>query len=778
MGRVDLPFFLKKIMNYKAYIISGCFMGALLTGCSGGYSSAPDDPSRVTEHKVDSVLGLMTLEEKIGQMVLYNGSWDVTGPATGTDDRKKLEKLKRGYVGGMLNVTSVKNTREAQRLVMEHSRLKIPLIFGYDVIHGYRTMFPVPLGESSSWDTALMKKTASVAAREAAAAGINWTFAPMMDVSRDARWGRIMEGAGEDPYLNTKIAVARIKGFQGDDLSDPATIAACAKHFAGYGFAEAGRDYNTVNIGMHELHNTILPPFKAAAAAGVATFMSSFNDIDGIPASADRYLQREILKEEWQWKGFNVSDWGAIAELIPHGVAGDKVRASELAVRAGIDMDMEGGAYEENLAGLLKDHKIPESVIDDAVKRILRVKFNLGLFDDPYRYSNEEREKKELYTVENREVALEAARKSIVLLKNQDHILPLHEKSGTIAVIGPLADDKDSPLGNWRAQADPGSAVSVLEGIRNHAPASCTVTYAKGADLATGARNFLSPLHINTDDTSGFAEALSLAGKADVVILVVGEDAFQSGEGRSQADIRFAGVQQQLIDAVHRINKNTVMVLMNGRPMDISESSGSMKAILETWFLGTEHGNAVGEVLFGKYNPAGKLPVSFPHSVGQSPLYYNRKPTGRPEGGEQVTYSHYNDTPNEALFPFGFGLSYTHFAYGNIRQDRDTFGPGEKINVTVTVTNTGKMAGAEVVQLYLHDEVASLTRPVKMLKAFEKIYLEPGEAKTVNFVIDEQMLSFYTINRKWEAEPGRFKLFIGGNSVDTDMTAFEFKSEQ
>ncbi|RAV30904.1 beta-glucosidase BglX [Sinomicrobium soli] len=763
-------------MTRTRQVLMGCLAGTVLSACNPGTTNATA-PSGSTEQKADSVLALMTLGEKVGQMVLYNGSWDVTGPATGTDDRKKLEKLKKGHVGGMLNVTSAANTREAQRLVMENSRLKIPLIFGYDVIHGYRTMFPVPLGESASWDLELMQKTARVAAREAAAAGINWTFAPMMDVSRDARWGRIMEGAGEDPYLNAVIAVARIRGFQGDDLSAANTIAACAKHFAGYGFAEAGRDYNTVNIGEHELHNTILPPFRAAADAGVATFMSAFNDLDGIPASADRKLQREILKDTWNWKGFNVSDWGAIAELIPHGVAADKVQATGLAVRAGIDMDMEGGAYEEALVQLVEEHKIPENLIDDAVKRILRVKFDLGLFDDPYRYCNEETEKQELYSSENRQVALEAAKKSIVLLKNNGNILPLGNNIRNIAVIGPLAGDKDSPLGNWRAQAEANSAVSVLEGIRNHAPESCEITYAKGADLAAGTRNFLSPLDINDEDTSGFAEAVSLARKADAVILVVGEDAFQSGEGRSQADIGFAGVQQQLADAVTEANKNTVMVLMNGRPMDITDSAGKVKGLLESWFLGSEHGNAVGEVLFGKYNPSGRLPVSFPRHVGQEPLYYNRKSTGRPEGGEQVTYSHYTDVANDALFPFGFGLSYTHFAYGNIQLNRDSFTTGGTIMASVTVTNTGKMAGEEVVQLYLHDEVASITRPVKMLKAFEKIHLEPGEARTVDFVIDEDMISFYTINRKWEAEPGRFRLYIGSSSAETDATSFEFRSE-
>ncbi|MFD1095008.1 beta-glucosidase BglX [Salegentibacter chungangensis] len=732
------------------------------------------DPKDI-DRKVDSVLALMTLDEKIGQMVQYNGSWDVTGPATGTDNKKKLENLKKGLVGSMLNVTSVKNTREAQRIIMENSRLKIPLIFAYDVIHGYQTMFPVPLGESASWDLELMEKTARVAARETAASGVHWTFAPMMDVSRDARWGRIMEGAGEDPYLNSKIAVARINGFQGEDLSDPLTIAACAKHFAGYGFAEGGRDYNTVNIGLHELHNSILPPFKAAADAGVATFMNSFNEIDGVPATASKYLQRDLLKGKWGWDGFIVSDWGSIAELIPHGVAADKKQAAEMAVKAGSDMDMEGGAYESSLRELVENGEVEEALIDNSVKRILRLKFELGLFDDPYKYFDEELEKKELYSEANQQVALEAAKKSIVLLKNEADILPVKKGVRNIAVIGPLADDKDSPLGNWRAHAVENSAVSVLEGIRNHAPEGVKVSYAKGAELSTGKRGFLDPMSINKTDRSGFAEAVKLAGEADLVFLVVGEDAYQTGEGRSQTDIGFAGVQDELIEQVTGANSNVVMLLMNGRPMDITASSEKVSAILETWLLGSQHGNAVAEVVFGKYNPSGKLPVSFPRNVGQEPLYYNQKNTGRPSGGEQVTWSHYTDSRRDALYPFGYGLSYTDFEYGEISLDKNEFSKDGKITASIEVTNTGDVAGEEVVQLYLRDFIGSITRPVKELKAFQKVELQPGQTKKLSFTIDEEMISYFTRNKKWEAEAGEFKLFIGGNSVDLKETGFEYK---
>ena len=739
-----------------------------------GFKKSDQDP-RDIEQKIDSVLALMTLDEKIGQMVQYNGSWDVTGPATGTDNEKKLENLKNGLVGSMLNVTSVEHTREAQKIVMENSRLKIPLIFGYDVIHGYQTMFPVPLGESASWDLELMEKTARVAGRETAAAGVHWTFAPMMDISRDARWGRIMEGAGEDPYLNSKIAVARIKGFQGNDLSDPKTIAACAKHFAGYGFAEGGRDYNTVNIGIYELNNTILPPFKAAAAAGVATFMNSFNEIDGVPATASTYLQRDLLKGKWHWDGFVVSDWGSITELIPHGVAKDKKAAAELAVKAGSDMDMEGGAYESSLKELVEEGKVAEKLINDAVKRILRVKFRLGLFDDPYKYCDEAFEKSELYSEANQKVALEAGKKSIVLLKNENDILPIKNSIKNIAVIGPLANDKDSPLGNWRAHAVENSAVSVLEGIRNYAPKGVKITYAEGAKLSTGDRSFLNPMTFNKDDKRGFAEAEKLAKQADLVVLVVGEDAFQTGEGRSQTNIGFAGVQDDLIETVQKANKNVVMVLMNGRPMDLSWSSKNIPAIVESWFLGSQHGNAVAEILFGKYNPSGKLPVSFPQNSGMEPLYYNQKSTGRPEGGAQVTYSHYTDSPREALYPFGFGLSFTEFEYGDIELSADSFSEGEKIEASISVKNTGNMVGEETVQLYLHDLVGSITRPNLELKAFEKISLKPGERKVVNFIIDKEMITYFTINKKWEAEAGDFEVMIGGNSVDLKKANFEFK---
>lgn len=730
-------------------------------------------PSSVedVEQKVDSLLSLMTLEEKVGQMVQYSGSWDLTGPATGDRDQYREQRLKEGLVGSMLNVLSPEATMEAQKLVMENSRLGIPLMFGYDVIHGYKTIFPVPLGETASWDLEAMEKSARIAAIESVADGVNWTFSPMIDISRDARWGRIMEGSGEDPYLTSLVAVAKVKGYQGDDLSDPTTIAATAKHFAGYGFAEAGRDYNTVHVGENELHNTILPPFKAAADAGVATFMNAFNDIDGTPATGHKILQRDVLKGDWDWDGFIVSDWGSISEMVNHGFARDRKHAAEIALKAGSDMDMEGGAYETALVELVEEGEVSEELINDAVRRILRVKFKMGLFEDPYRYSDPEFASQIDYDAHEK-LARDIARKSIVLLKNERNLLPIKPSVKNIAVIGPLADDKNTPIGNWRAQGEANSAVSLLEGIRNAVGKDVKVTYAKGADLGMGERSFLKPLEINKTDKSGFAEAIKKAKKADLVVLALGEDAFQTGEGRSQVDIGLAGVQKELLQEIYKVNKNVVLVLQNGRPLEISWAAENVPAIVEAWLLGTESGNAIADVLFGKYNPSGKLPVSFPRAVGQEPLYYNQKMTGRPTNPTDVTYSAYTDEEKTALYPFGYGLSYTDFAYGDLQLSSTEMSEDSSITVEVPVTNTGKVAGKEVVQLYLRDLVASTTRPVKELKAFEMVSLEPGEKKLVTFEITNDMLEFYNANREWTSEEGEFQIFVGGNSRDTKSANF------
>ncbi|APG60661.1 beta-glucosidase BglX [Christiangramia salexigens] len=756
----------------KKHII---FTTALFMGLSS-FCQKTEIPSSVKniETKVDSVLNLMTLEEKVGQMVQYNGSWDLTGPASEKGSKEKEERLKKGLVGSMLNVLSVEATEQAQRLNMENSRIKIPLLFGYDVIHGYKTIFPVPLGETASWDLEAMEESARIAALESAANGINWTFSPMIDISRDARWGRIMEGSGEDTYLTSKVAVAKVKGYQGDDLSDPKTIAATAKHFAGYGLAEGGKDYNAVNIGKNELHNVVLPPFQAAADAGVATFMNAFNTIDGIPATGSESLQREILKGAWDWNGLVVSDWGSITEMIPHGFAKDKMHASEIAVKAGSDIDMEGGAYEAGLQQLVNEGKVDEKLIDDAVRRILRVKFKMGLFEDPYRYSNPEL-LKSISFEEHSKTARDIARKSIVLLKNQNGLLPIKSSVKSIAVIGPLADDKDTPIGNWRAQGEKNSAVSVVEGLKAAVKDASKITYSKGVSLGEGERSFLMPLKINETDRSGIPDAVANAKNAELVVMVLGEDAFQSGEGRSQANIGLAGLQKELLEKVYAVNKNIVLVLINGRPMEINWSANNIPAIVEAWQLGSESGNAIADVLLGKYNPSGKLPVSFPRAVGQEPLYYNHKNTGRPSNPTHVTYSHYTDIENGALFPFGHGLSYTSFAYAEPQLSSNEMKSGENVTLSLELTNSGKVAGKEVVQLYLRDLVASSSRPVKELKGFEMVQLEPGETKTVQFVIDEKMLSFYTAAGKWEAEEGEFELMVGGNSQDVKSVKLDYK---
>lgn len=736
----------------------------------------PVIPSSIqdVENKVDSVLSLMTLEEKVGQLVQYNGSWDLTGPASEVGNQQKEENLKKGMVGAMLNVLSVEATREAQKMVMENSRLKIPLMFGYDVIHGYKTIFPVPLGETASWDLEAMEESARIAALESVAHGVNWTFSPMIDISRDARWGRIMESSGEDPYLTSKVAVAKVKGYQGDDLSSENTIAATAKHFVGYGFAEAGRDYNTVHIGENELHNTLLPPFKAAAEAGVATFMNAFNELDGVPATGHRKLQRDILKGDWNWKGFMVSDWGSIPEMVNHGFARDRKHAAQIALNAGSDMDMEGGAYENGLVELVQEGQLSEELIEDAVRRVLRVKFKMGLFEDPYRYSNPEMIKKISFE-DHRKVARDVARKSIVLLKNEGDLLPLNTTKKKIAVIGPLADDKDTPIGNWRAQGESNSAVSILEGIKNTVGDEVQVHFAQGAALGVGERSFLMPLEINTTDRSGFEEAINTAREADIVIMALGEDAFQSGEGRSQVEIGLAGLQQDLLEEVHEVNENIILVLQNGRPLELTWASENIPAIVVAWQLGTESGNAIADVLLGKYNPSGKLPVSFPRAVGQEPLYYNQKNTGRPFNPEHVTYSSYTDEDKSALYPFGFGLSYTNFEYGELQLSSKELTPQETIEVSFSLTNSGDRKGREVVQLYLRDLVASRTRPVKELKGFQLVELSPGETTEVRFSIEEEMLQFYNGNEEWASEAGDFEVFIGGNSVDVQKETFTLK---
>ena len=728
------------------------------------------------EKKVDALLGQMSLEEKVGQLNQYSTIIDLTGPAPTQGEQKAMyDQVRQGQVGSLMNVTGAEATRKAQQLAVEGSRLKIPLIFGLDVIHGYRTMFPVPLGEAASFDMALVERSARVAATEAAAAGVHWTFAPMVDIARDARWGRVMEGAGEDPFLGSRVAAARVRGFQGQDLAALDTVAACAKHYAGYAFAQAGRDYNTVDLTEHTLRNVVLPPFKAAVDAGVATVMNSFNEIGGIPATGSVHLQREILKGEWGFSGFVVSDWGSIGEMVPHGFVENLEQAARVAAVAGSDMDMESRAYLPHLAGLVRSGAVDAKLVDDAVRRVLRVKFRLGLFDDPYRYSDAAREQRVLADPAHQAAALEVARASIVLLKNEASLLPLDKSASSIAVIGSLAADKDSPLGGWRAQAQTNSAVSLLEGIQAAVSKGTRVVYAEGAKLATGQRSFTGELTFNTTDRSGFAAAVEAARGAGVVVMALGEEGFQTGEGRSQVDIGLKGLQEELLRAVLEVNKKVVVVLMNGRPLAIPGVVAAVPAVVEAWHGGSQAGHAIAQVLFGDYNPSGKLPMSFPRHVGQLPYSYDHKSTGRPNATPLVFWSHYADAPNDPLFPFGFGLSYTSFSYSDPRVSAAEMSRDGELRVSVTLTNTGSRAGTEVVQLYVRDLVGSVTRPVKELKGFQKVELGAGQSREVAFNLKASDLAFYTAAGKWEAEPGAFKVFVGGNSRDVKEAGFSLR---
>ena len=729
--------------------------------------------------KVKNILSQMTLEEKIGQMNQYNGFYNATGPAPEEGDQKvKYENVKNGLVGSMLNVRGVDEVRAFQKLAVEESRLGIPIIFGFDVIHGYKTTFPIPLAESASWNLDLIEKSARMSAKEASAAGLNWTFAPMVDITRDARWGRVMEGAGEDPYLGSLIAAARVRGFQGTDLASYETIASTAKHFAAYGFAESGKDYNTVDIGINTLHNIVLPPFKATVDAGVKTFMNSFNDLNGIPATADKYLQRDILKGDWNFDGFVVSDWGSLREMIDHGFAKDRKHAGELALNGGSDMDMESYIYLEYINQLIDEGKVNMSQIDDAVSRILKVKYELGLFDDPYKYLDNDREKNVTGSKEILDATLEVAKHSIVLLKNEGDILPLKKNGQKIALIGPLADDKNSPLGNWRIAAENNSAVSVLEAMKEYK--GNRLSHAMGVKLVNKVpEGFHEEVSINETDKTGISNARRVARDADVVVMVLGEYGFQSGEGRSRTNLDLPGFQQELLEEVYKVNKNIVLVLMNGRPLVLNWHSENLPAIVEAWHLGTSSGNAIAEVLYGDFNPSGKLPMSFPRSVGQLPLYYNYKSTGRPgadgEDAGSVFWSHYQDELNSPLYPFGYGLSYTDFTISDISLNSNELSNDGSITASVLVSNVGDVKGREVVQLYIQDKYASATRPVKELKGFQLVDLEPGETKTVQFTINEKLLEFYNASNQWATEPGEFNVFIGNSSQTKNSSSFNFR---
>lgn len=733
---------------------------ALISSCSRQQSANLSDEDKAIEKKIDQLLGEMTLEEKIGQMNQYSGNSAITGPLKARPEQ--IEDLKNGWIGSMLNVVGATNTREMQKLVMENTRMKIPLLFAFDVIHGYKTIFPVPLGESASWDLEAIEASARVAGAESAAAGIHWTFAPMVDIARDPRWGRIMEGAGEDTYLGSKIAVARVKGFQGNSLNDNTTIAACAKHYAAYGAAEGGRDYNTVDISTRVLHETYLKPFKAALDAGVVTFMNSFNEFDGMPATGNKYLVNQVLKGDWGFRGVVVSDWNSIGEMINHGVAKDKYEAGMLAVNAGNDIDMESNSYREQLLQLVKDGKVSEKTINEAVRRILRLKFQLGLFDDPYKYCNEELEKKELLSSENLNTARDVSRKSIVLLSNKNQVLPVNPSVKSIAVIGPLADSKVDMNSTWTAMGDARDVVTVLEGIKAQVSPATRVLYAKGTNIK--------------GDTANIPAAVSIARQADVIVLAIGEAGNMSGEAHSRGSIRIPGRQEELAAEIFKLGKPVVVLLMNGRPLAIPWLAENAPSLLECWFLGTQSGNAIADVIFGKYNPSGKLPVTFPYSEGQIPMYYNHRNTGRPMMNENEFYvSRYEDIPNKPVYPFGFGLSYTTFSYSDIQLSAAEMAMNDSLKISVEVKNTGKYDGEEVVQLYIRDMVSSVIRPVKELKGFRKVMIKAGESSRVTFTIGQSDLAFYTADMSFKAEPGDFKVFVGTNSVDCKEATFILK---
>jgi beta-glucosidase len=722
-------------------------------------SSVPQTKS--LDQRVDSLLQLMTLEEKIGQLNQYSDDASATGPVKVEND--KVSQIRDGQVGSLLNCKGARRTRSWQEIAMQ-SRLRIPLLFGLDVIHGYKTTFPIPLAEACSWDLEAIKLSARIAATEASSGGIHWTFAPMVDIGRDPRWGRVMEGAGEDPYLGSLIAKARVNGFQGNKTGDINSLMACAKHFAAYGAAIGGRDYNSVDMSERTLWEVYLPPFKAAADAGVATFMNSFNDLNGIPATGNSYLQRDILKGKWGFKGFVVSDWGSIGEMMNHGTVKNEYEAALSAITAGSDMDMESRNYKNNLAQLVKDKKISVGLIDDAVRRILMKKFELGLFDDPYKFSEPSREQKELNDPEHEKAARLIAAKSIVLLKNtplpgQDYnILPLSSNTRAIAFIGPLVKSLRQNKGFWDVEVpgiDSTFIVSQWEGLQNKVGPNTLLLYAKGCE-------------IEGDNRDGFAEAVRIAKQAEIVILSIGERRDMSGEAKSRSNINIPGVQEDLLKELLATGKPVIVLINAGRPLVFNYTSDNANAILYTWWLGSEAGNAIADVLFGDYNPSAKLPITFPRSVGQIPVYYNHFNTGRPAQNDDnhIYNSSYIDLSIFPRYEFGYGLSYTTFQYSDLRLSKKIMKSDEQIEVAVTITNTGKYNGEEIVQLYLKDKVASLARPVKELKDFIKIQLNSGESKTVKFKIDKENLSFFNHELDWAAEPGDFELMIGASSAD------------
>jgi beta-glucosidase len=734
----------------------------------------------VMKQFVDGLMKKMTLDEKIGQLNLLTPGG---GVATGAVVSKDVEqKIKEGKVGGLFGVVGQDKVRKAQELALKSSRLGIPLLMGSDVIHGHKTTFPIPLALSCSWDTTLIKNLARTAAREASADGLNWVFSPMVDIARDPRWGRVAEGSGEDPFLGSLIAAAMVKGYQGNDLSKEDAVLSCVKHFALYGASEAGRDYNTVDMSRLRMYQDYLPPYRAAVNAGAASVMSSFNEIDGVPATGNKWLLTDLLRKEWGFKGFVVSDYTSVNEMINHGM-GDLQAVSALSLRAGLDMDMVGEGFLTTLKKSLTEGKITIQLIDAACRRILEAKYKLGLFTSPYRNTSEARTSAEIMTAATRKQAREAATRSFVLLKNNAQTLPL-KKNSTVALVGPLADNKRNMLGTWSVSGDWKESVTILEGIKAAMGNTGSVTYAKGADISSDsfevARSNALGVEIEKDKRKPedmISEAVNVAAKSDVIVAVVGEAADMSGEASSRSDIGIPESQKALLRALKKTGKPLVIVLLNGRPLTLEWEAANADALLDIWFGGTETGNAVADVLFGDYNPSGKLSMTFPKNVGQIPLYYAHKNTGRPFNQEPFAKfkSNYLDVENEPLYPFGFGLSYTQFSYSDLSLSSNSMRAGEKITATITVTNSGNYDGEETVQLYIRDLVGSVTRPVKELKSFQKIFLKKGESKTVSFTISNEDLKFYNADLKWVSEPGEFEVMVGTDSQQTKSKKFELK---
>lgn len=719
-------------------------------------------PSTV-EEKIDALLAKMTLEEKAGQLNQYSGYEILTGDFDQSKIGYRRSVIEKGLVGSVLNVLGTESAYKAQQHAVEQTRLGIPLLFAFDVIHGYRTIFPIPLAESASWDLKAIEQSARIAAIEASAAGQNWTFAPMVDISRDPRWGRVMEGAGEDTYLGAQIAQARIQGFQGDDLSRNDTLAATAKHFIGYGEVVAGRDYNNVDISRRKLWETHLPPFKAAVDQGVSTFMNAFNEFEGVPASANPYLIRNILRGQWGFDGVLVSDWDSFGAMVTSGVAKDDANAAEMALEAGSDIDMESDAMVKYLPQLVRTGRVDEALVDEAVRRVLRLKFELGLFDDPYRYIDAEREKQLILAPEHRQAARDMARKSIVLLKNDQQHLPIGTDIKNIAVIGPLADDQYHMNGFWRGKGQAEDVVTLLQGIKSRAPDQMRVRYAQGSNL-------------ETVDKKQLRKAVKLAKKSDLVILAVGEDADKTGESSSRTNLKLYPAQQRLVKAIHKTGTPVVLVLMSARPLATEWSADNISTIVQGWFLGSETGNALADVLFGDYNPSAKLTMTVPRNVGQVPIFYNHKRVSRPKNDTRYT-SKYIDVSNQPLYPFGYGLSYTEFSYSPIELSSNSINFDQKLQASVRVKNSGERFGEEVVQLYIQDMFGSVVRPVKELKGFNKISLDAGESREVSFEISAKDLAFYTADMSFKAEPGDFKLYIGTSSAELQSVDFSLTSD-